>query len=276
MRSFRIGLSERGIYPLGPVSLESGDLFGFFRQVKEAPFEEYLTVYPEILPLEKLHLPADDPFGDRRSRRGLFEDQNRPIGIRPYQPEDQLRHVHWPATARSGALQVKIYQPVTSHTLVICLNVTTTEKPWLGSAKDLIEQLVKVSASLAYHSSLEGYAVGLVSNGCLAHADQPFSIAPGRSPAQLANLLEALAAVTPYVTASFETYLVKTMPKIPYGATLLVVTGLVTDALCETLLRLKRYRSHISLLSLGSDPPPELAGIRTFHLRFSTPEAVVK
>ncbi len=265
-RGYTIVFRQRGIYEIGPLTLEGGDLFGLYEQKKEIDQPEYLTVFPEMLPFDRLQLPTEDPFGDRRSRKPLFEDPNRPIGIRPYHPEDSFRRIHWPATAHTGALQVKIYQPVSARMMVICLNVMTEVHMWLGYSPAVLEQLVKVCTTLAYHGMEDGYAVGLFSNGCLAHADQPFRIQPGRSPRQLGTLLQALAGVTPYVTAQFETFLIRSMSEIPFGATLVVVTAIVPESLQDTLLRLRRYRSHITLISLEASPPPDLPGIQIVHL----------
>jgi uncharacterized protein (DUF58 family) len=267
-RRYSLVFHKRGIYEIGPLLLEAGDLFGLYEQRKEIQQLEYLTVFPEMLSLERLHLRAEDPFGDRRSPRPLFADPNQTTGIRPYHPEDGFRRIHWAATARTGELQVKIYQPISARILVICLNVSTEVHYWLGYNQAMLEHLVKLCATLAYQSMEDGYAVGLFANGCLAHADQPFRIRPGRSPNQLANLLQALAGVTPYVTAPFETFLIRSMTDIPFGATILVVTAQLPESLQDTLIRLRRYRAHITLVSLEKTPPPELPGINIIHLPF--------
>ena len=259
-RAFEIQFRKRGVYPVGPVLLESGDMFGIYESAKTVENREFLTVFPEVLPFESLKLPTEDPFGYQQSRKRLFEDPNLPIGVRPYQPEDDFRRVHWGATARTGDLQVKIYQPVTSKVMMICLNVLTSKRPWLGTNQDLLERLISLAATIAYQGVEERYAVGLISNGCLTHADHPFQIPPGRSPNQLAILLEALASVTPYTTSPFENYILNSLPKTVYGATLVIMTGFVTPALGETLLRLKRYRANTTLISLEETPPPNLPG----------------
>jgi len=267
-RAVEIQFRKRGVYPVGPVQLESGDIFGIAEGSKTLENREFLTVFPEVLPFESLKLPTEDPFGYQASRKRLFEDPNLPVGVRPYQPEDDFRRVHWGATARTGALQVKIYQPVTSRVMMVCLNVLTSKHPWLGTNQDLLERLVSLAATIACQGIDENYAVGLISNGCLTHADHPFHIPPGRSPGQLAILLEALASVTPYSTAPFEDYILNALPTTAYGATLVVVTGFVPPALSETLLLLKRYRANTTLISLEETPPPNLPGIRVVHLPF--------
>lgn len=275
-RSYNLLLRKRGIYRIGPLTMDTGDMFGLYEQRKEQEQPAYLTVFPEILPLENLLLHAEDPFGERRALKPLFDDPSLPIGIRPYHPEDGFRRIHWPATARTGELQTKVFQPVSARMMVICLNVSTELHFWLGYSPAILEQLVKVSATLAYQGMEDGYAVGLFSNGCLAHADQPFRIQPGKSRKQLTILLSALAGVTPYVTTPFETFLVRSMAAIPFGATLVIISALFPESLQDTLLRLRRYRPNTALISLAVDAPPELPGIRVIHLPFLKNEPFVE
>jgi uncharacterized protein (DUF58 family) len=114
----------------------------------------------------------------------------------------------------------------------------------------------------------EGYKVGLVANGCLAHADQPFRIPPGRSPQQLAVLLQALAGVTSVVTANFERFLLREIPRVQYGATLIILTAVTTPELGQTLIQLRQHERRITLLSVAEEPPPQIPGIRIIHQPF--------
>jgi uncharacterized protein (DUF58 family) len=268
VRDYSLKFQKRGVHAVGPARLEAGDLFGMFEEGAELKQQEYLTVFPALLEATPLQLNADDPFGDRQARRTLFEDPNRPIGVRPYQPGDSFRHVHWPATARTGSLQTRVFQQVSSRVMMICMNVATDPKPWLNVDTELLEYIIRLTATMVYQGAGTGYAVGLLSNGYLAQADQPFNIPPNRSPGQLALLLESLAAVTSFTTTPFESYLTASLPRVQYGTTLVVVSALVTEALCQTLLRLKRYRTYTTLISLQAEPPPALPGIRTVHLPY--------
>ncbi len=268
-RSFEIKFKERGVFTVGPPTMESGDLFGMFEESREVDQQELITVFPELLPVSALKLPSQDPFGDIRTRRRIFEDPNLTIGVQPYHPEDDIRRIHWPATARTGDLQVRLYQPVSARVLVACLNVTTMEYSWMGTAPQVLEQLVRLSATICYQALDDGYSVGLFSNGCLAHSDQPFHIRPGRTQEHLALLLQALAGVTPFANIPFEDYLLSSMPKVPLGSSLVVITSLVSQALVENLLTLKRYRANITLISLAKEIPPELPGVNCVHLPFN-------
>ncbi|MGW8250687.1 MAG: DUF58 domain-containing protein, partial [Anaerolineales bacterium] len=131
-RSYPLLFRKRGAYTVGPAQLESGDLFGIFNLQRPMGSAEQLTVFPALIPLNKLELPPENPYGDQHSRRRLFEDPNRPMGVREYHPEDSFRRVHWPATARTGQLQVKVYQPTSARVMVLCLNVSTYHRYWEG------------------------------------------------------------------------------------------------------------------------------------------------
>jgi uncharacterized protein (DUF58 family) len=266
---YRMTFQKRGVYPIGPVQFESGDPFGLFEKYSVQKQLEYLTVYPHILPLAELNLRPDDPFGDIASRRRIYDDPARPIGVRPYHPEDGFRRVHWPATARTGELQTRILQPISSQVMMVCLNVATFPERWQGVNPELLERLVDIAATVVHAGIQNGYSVGLLSNGGMARSDQPYSLAPGRAPQQLGWLLQALAGVTPVSTLDFERYLLKAMPTLPYGATLVVITGLHSPLLDETLLRLKHYRGNITLLSLDERTPKEIPGIRVIRLPVS-------
>jgi uncharacterized protein (DUF58 family) len=264
-RQFTLLLRKRGVYHLGPSTIESGDLFGLFVECAELVTPDFLTVFPEKIPFGESGLPSQDPFGDQSTRRRLYEDPTRPMGVRDYHPEDDFRRINWPVTAHTGSLQVKVYQPISAQVLVVCLNVMTLPHYWEGTDPTMLEYLVKACATITERALQDGYRVGMVSNSSLAHADQPFRVEPGRSRGQLARLLTALASVTPFVTGTFDRFLLAEVPRLPYGASLLIVTAIVDDDLIQALIRLKQHNRRIILLSFAQKVPPELPGIIVYH-----------
>ena len=267
-RNYTLMFRRRGVYKIGPARMQSGDAFGMYDVSREVGTRDYLTVFPEILPSESLDLSTDDPLGDQRTMRRLFEDPSQTIGVRDYQSGDSFRRIHWTATARTGKLQAREYQPTSAKIVVICLNVSTFEKHWEGVYPELLERLVSIAATLSFDYVQKGYQVGLISNGCLAYSDRTFRIPPSRSPNQLGYLLEALAGVTPLVMVPFDQFLIREMAKVYYGASLLIVSAIHPPELINTLRILKLHSRRITLYSLADEPPPFLPGIGLVHQPF--------
>ena len=168
---------RRGFFRIGPTRLRSGDLFGFFERDEDAPLRpDGIVVYPHTYTLPELGLDSARPFGDLRGGNRIFEDPVRVIGVRDYQPGDPLKRVDWNATARTGRLQSRLYEPSRSQSLVIALNIPTFEQVWQGSDPVLLERGVSVAASLARWAFESGSAVGLLANGSFPDADRTIRI----------------------------------------------------------------------------------------------------
>lgn len=270
-RSYRLQCQQRGHYFLGPLRARSGDIFTLFTSEEERLVMDPIIVYPQIWPLRELNMPTRNPFGELRTRHSLIQDPTRTRGIRDYRPEDGFRHVHWKASARRGELQTRVYEPTTDMNLVVVLNVATLPKIWMGVRPDLLERAVAVAASIANYAAERKWTLGLLSNG-VPRSDQPIKVLPGRSPDQLTHVLEALAAVTSFATGSIDRLLRAESPRIPLGATLVLVTAVVTDEILVTLLQLREAGRRTVLVSLADEPPPDdLPGILVYHLPEDTP-----
>jgi uncharacterized protein (DUF58 family) len=109
--SYRIEFLQRGYYQIGPLLLENGDLFGLHRRYRIATDPHFVLVRPKVLALEGYDLTSRRPLGELRIRHRLFEDPTRISGVRPYERGDPLNRIHWRATARTGLLHSKSYEP---------------------------------------------------------------------------------------------------------------------------------------------------------------------
>ena len=242
-------LPARGYYRFGPVRYQSGDPFTLFTIERVHDYREMLVVYPQLWPLEELMLPAKELFGELKTRRSLFTDPIKTQGTRDYQPQDRFRDVHWKASARRGKLQSKVYDPSTGMSVVLFLNVATRAEFWLGQNPALLDRIVSVVASIANYSAQESWSVGLYANGSVPGSDQPIRVRPGRSPAQLVRVLEALAAVTEFPTGPLERLIHKESPLLPWAATFVVVSAFITERIAGRLADAAKlrpaYRAHL-------------------------------
>ncbi len=262
--NYRVPCNQRGFYILGPAKIRSGDLFGLFERERESGRTDRLIVYPRVAPMEDWGLPPKDPIGEVKSRMPLFDDATRPRGARDYRPDDAPKHIHWRATARRGELQAKVYDPTISYQWVLFVNVATFAQAWQGAYVELLEEVISFAASLANFAVEQKYAVGLIANGTWPESDQRLKILPSRDPNHLRHILEALAAITSFVTTPIETLMRQESANLSWGATLVVITGIVTDEVLAEMTRLRQVGRRLALISLDEKWEPmgaELEGI---------------
>jgi len=271
-RHVTLQFPTRGYYRIGPVQYSSSDIFMLFTVEQKRDYLDTIVVYPQIWPLAELGLPAKEPFGDVKVRHSLFTDPIKTQGIRDYQQQDRFRDVHWKASARRGQLQTKVYDPSTGMTMVVFLNVATFAKHWMGFDPILLERAVSVAGSIANYGAGQGWAVGMYANGSLPNSDQPIRVPAGRSPDQLMHILEALAAVTEFATGSIERMLFRESAGLPWAATMVLITAVVTEEIMINLIRLKEAGRRIVLITLADEPPPlNAGGIVVYHIPATLP-----
>jgi len=266
VRRYPIRGAYRGYHAFGPVTIRTGDLFGFFTAELVLDRVDYLTVYPRIVPLERLGIPARELLGELKARHSLQRDLTRVVGVRPYVPGDSRRQVHWRATARTARLQVKIPEPVTAPNLLIFLDLATFEYPWQGVHPDRLELAIITAVALASAALEEGFSVGLYANGSLPESDQTLKIPPGRAPGQLAVILESLARIGSFPSVSLEALLRREARNLPWGGTIVVVTSVPTEGLAAGLWRLKRLGRPVALIIVEAVGGMELPGIPVYRV----------
>jgi uncharacterized protein (DUF58 family) len=257
----RIACPVRGAHAIGPGTLRSGDLFGFFTNRAPVPSGVSLLVYPRIVSLPDLALPAREPLGELRASRALLTDPARVVGVRDYRPDDPFRSIHWKATARQGTLQVRVPEPTTELRLGLFVNLDTFDHYWEGLDLNVSEQAIVAAASLAAWADRARYAVGVYANGLVAGSDQALRVPPSRGVGQLPRVLEGLAKVSPFSTLPFHRVIAAEATRFPYGGTLVVITSRMPDVLAGLLLQVLRAGQRVVLVPLADCLVPDLRGL---------------
>ncbi len=236
--TFTLAPDTRGYHQVGTATIRSGDLLGAYPRSIEDDEREHLVVFPRVFSMEDMGLPSERPFGERKGGNRVFEDPLRIAGLREYRPGDPLRRIDWKATARSGDLRSRVYEPSATQQLYLLVNIDTMEHAWEGYLRDELERIVSVSASLCVWAAGARYAVGLLANGAFPEADRPMRLPPSRSRDQVSRLLEALAVIQPLTMGDLAGAIQRESGKLPQGSTLVVVASLMPPPLAGVLARL--------------------------------------
>ncbi|HUQ41274.1 MAG TPA: DUF58 domain-containing protein [Candidatus Limnocylindrales bacterium] len=254
---FPLVAAQRGASAVGPLRLRASDWLGFMSVETTVQIALPLVAYPAPLATKDRHLPSLRPLAETAVRRGLLPDPLRFRGVREHRPGDPRKEIHWKATARLRGLQTKLYEPATSLDAVFLVNVASYEQYWIQADPEAVELVVSAAADLVRAAADAGRQVGLVTNGLdnLTH-ERPRS-ALSRGPRALTRSLEILARLGPYAVNSPEAVFTAERGRMPWGATLIVVTPKISAGLAGALLSLRRAHHRVLAVTVFA-PAPEL------------------
>jgi uncharacterized protein (DUF58 family) len=275
--TFTLAPNERGYHQVGTAIIRSGDLLGAYPRSIEDDQREHLVVFPRVFSMEDMGLPSERPFGERKGGNRVFEDPLRIAGLREYRPGDPLRRIDWKATARSGDLRSRVYEPSATQQLYLLVNIDTMEHAWEGYLRDELERIVSVSASLCVWAAGARYAVGLLANGAFPDADRPIRLPPSRSRDQVSRLLEALAVIQPLTMGDLAGAIQRESGKLPQGSTLVVVASLMPPPLAGVLARLHDEGHNVFVIATSDrvrDSVPPGIGMREVGSVFQRAEVL--
>lgn len=236
--SFDLVAHDRGYHVVGPGSVRSADILGMFPSKTTDESTLFVTVFPRVVGMDELGLDSDRPMGERKGRNRLFEDPMRIAGLREYRPGDPMKRIDWKATARSGDLVSRVYEPSATQQLYLLVNIDTLAHAWEGYLKDDLERTVSVAASLAVWAAGKRFSVGILANGSFPEADRPIRLAPSRSRDQLTRVLEALAVIQPLTMGDLAHAIQKESGRIPQGSTLVLIASFIPPELAAVVNRL--------------------------------------
>ena len=119
---YRLHGGRRGRHVLGPLRLRLMDPFGLVERNAVGADSAVLLVVPRVRPLGAGGPAGGQGGGGEGSRRTIAVHGEDDVSIREYRHGDDLRKVHWRATARKGELMVRL-----------------EERPWRAQATLLLD-----------------------------------------------------------------------------------------------------------------------------------------
>jgi len=244
----RTRLIERGVFPLGPTVLNSGDLFGLFPVRKVYQNQDSLLVYPIMFEVQSFPNPPGLLPGGEALRRRTPQITSNAAGVRDYAPGDSLNRIHWVSTARRNRLIVKEFELDPLAEVWIFIDAARSVHAALPQpqreydpqdmwrprfkfelAPSTMEYSASIAASLARYYLGNGRSVGLVSAG------QTLRVLPSdRGGRQLSKILEALALVRPEGAIPLSGLIEAQARHLPRGSTVVVVTPSAADEVIST------------------------------------------
>jgi len=272
--SYRLHNVPRGRHRFEPVRLSIGDPFGLAEARVTLDEQQALVVYPRLVELERLFFEGG--AGPEHGRRLLLR---RPVGfdlhsVRDYQQGESLRRVHWPSTARRGALMVKELEDSPRDEVAVLLDgdpagVTGTPP---DSSFDVA---VRVAGSILRAQVRSGRRCVLLLN----NAGRETQVVSSDGP-EWQRALELLAAAEPDAQGSAAALLQSADAPAARSLELVVVTSRVERSLVDRLIQRAVTRRPVALVHVEPEsflgrrriPEPELLRLQAAGV----PVAVVR
>lgn len=191
--TYSVRADVRGRYVIGPLTIRLTDPFGLVELRRAFTETGTLIVTPSVVPLPGVRL-AGEWSGSGESRpRSIASAGEEDVTIRNYRHGDDMRRVHWRATAHHGDLMVRREEQPWQSRATLLLDNRSAGHAGHGQDSSL-EWAVTATASIGAHLANRGYAIRLVTDegGTVSGAWHDSSAGPGEAEAPL---LEALAVV---------------------------------------------------------------------------------
>lgn len=264
--------ARRGLFRVGPAVIETSDPLGLVRRFRVDPEVRFVTVLPRTVEIGQGWPLGHRPIHEVPRRRSLMEDPARFLGVRDYRAGDSLRRIHWRATARSGRLQVKLFEPTVFEGVLLAVEMGKAAFPLAPDETGVdpaVELAVTAAASLAEYVLANGQSVGLISNGGDAAdrypsdwkggsfrrledavqetearrrmpAYRPVEVEAGKGQWQHDRLRAALARLTLAPGLTLAELLAGEAPRLPRSLVVLVITPDLGTRVGEALSALRR------------------------------------
>jgi uncharacterized protein (DUF58 family) len=270
VRHFHLDDVRRGSYRFGPVDVRVRDILGRPAGEEQLGLPDTLIVAPGMA--EVRHAEREmSVLGERRARHSLTVDPALFAGVRPFQPGDSLRQVHWRATARLGSTVSRWLEPARGRNTVLVVDVQTDDSQyWLTWDEDVFEGLAVIAASLARRLLADGASVGM-SAANFAGSQQKFAwLAPRASLAQLPRIGELLARIGPVPSGPLTDLLAWLTRRVPPGATIVLVSARHPGRHLAALRRMKGLGYGVELVMVGPDAAVNARAARLGRMRALT------
>jgi uncharacterized protein (DUF58 family) len=224
---------QRGLYYLGDAIIKTSDPFGIFDVTIHAAQRTSILVLPQIATLPDLMIAPTGSFGDGKPRRNAPEQTIHASTVREYSHGDNMRLIHWPTTARTNKVFVRLLESAPEGNWWILLDLD--KQFMLGKGWDSIEeQSVVLAASLADTGLRARKSVGLISNGA------EFTwLPPKKGGTQRWEIMQSLALARPS-EIGLSTVLERIQPTLGKHHSLIIITASTKDDWLKALLPLTR------------------------------------
>jgi uncharacterized protein (DUF58 family) len=246
--SYELPTAQRGRYEVGPLTLDRVDALGLGRSRLTTGDTATLWVHPRTLPMRAMVSGRLSYHYDGRPSSSPLRGSMDLREVREYVPGDEVRHLHWKATARTGRLMVRDYVDPNQPRLTVLLDTRAELMP-----APVFEDAVDVAASLIVSAAQADHGCRLLTTG-----ETDIAVAPGARSAGR-QLLDELCQVNQDTGA--DQALLPTGLAGGDGGGLVVVLSAMSAADRAALVAARRQFASVVVIMVGGAERVALPGV---------------
>ncbi|KKX54929.1 DUF58 domain-containing protein [Brevibacillus borstelensis] len=254
-RTFVITPHKRGVLWLGEAQFETIPLFGEEAEALVLPFSFSVLVYPLPLPIPPLDTGTSEPEGSRVTRSHPIEDVTFLRGVRAYSPGDRLKHIHWKASAKTGLLQTRLFEPTANPKWIVIGHILPSYEPVLQKHNDAVnERTISGLAALSVLCRRQSLSYELLLT-VRQRGREHYHQTAGSGKAHHIQIMTYLSKLHQYAPTSLAAVLHRLEQQSAAEARIVIVTPRLDEPALEMIERLIRRGHHITVLDVSQDQP---------------------
>jgi len=241
--TYRLPTDRRGALVVGPLTVARTDGLGLLARRDQVGAATTIWVQPRVVRLtlrEAGRTTRVDATGAERSSSSSITFH----ALREYVAGDDLRHIHWRSTARTGTLMVRQHVEVSLPETTVILDTRLDRY----RDADAFEEAVDAAASVAAASVAAVAPVTVITTGGLA--------VRARDGSELAGLLDRMAEIVALPAADGQGLLGAAGRHRRIGDALIAVTGRLDGDDSTALDDLRRRHGAAAVVTIGVGTTP--------------------
>lgn len=236
--------NKRGVGKVVDIEIHVPQPFGFntVKLVRLNRPNVEVMVYPDKMKAKRDDMRAKMMQGFIQVNQSLFDDPMQMVGVRDYYPDDNMKRIHWKASAKGDGLKSKLYENVTQMSWMILVNLRSQDH---YSPPEYIEDIFEKLAYLTEEATKLGISYSIMTNMTTFDKSNYFKLNEASGPKHYKNTLEALARINSLTyTIPYSTFIQDIMQheQLP---THVIACGQVNDESLVVLNQVSKKGSYV-------------------------------
>ena len=189
-RTISFKAAKRGLYNINSFELVGTDMFFTLQTVLMQKMYDEIYVLPRPFNTSEIKNSLQWINGEIKSKAHLIEDPFEYVGVREYQPFDELKNINWKATAKTGDLKVNTHGYTARQGVRIFLNL---KDDGVLKHRENVENSIRFAVRMCMEFIGSGDRVALFANIPDVITGKPLIIPAGTGESHMEAILRGLA-----------------------------------------------------------------------------------